>query len=70
MLLPCHTLLEAELPKPSERETDLQELRKFDLDWQFGPCTGKSIFTCTLIVGLWSFTLIFYCVEYKRYNHT
>ncbi|XP_053477896.1 DNA polymerase delta subunit 4 [Ictalurus furcatus] len=32
----------AEPPCPSEREIDLQELRKFDLDWQFGPCTGIS----------------------------
>lgn len=43
VLLPCHTLVDAELPPLSERETDLQELRKFDLDWQFGPCTGKGV---------------------------
>lgn len=41
MLLPCYTILDAEPPKLSEREIDLQELRKFDLDWQFGPCTGN-----------------------------
>ncbi|TSK22555.1 Sarcoplasmic/endoplasmic reticulum calcium ATPase 2 [Bagarius yarrelli] len=29
-----------DLSQLSERETDLQELRKFDLDWRFGPCTG------------------------------
>ncbi|XP_060780826.1 DNA polymerase delta subunit 4 isoform X2 [Neoarius graeffei] len=32
----------AELPHLSEQDTDLQELRKFDLDWKFGPCTGIS----------------------------
>ncbi|XP_029114879.1 DNA polymerase delta subunit 4 [Scleropages formosus] len=41
---------EEEPPEPPEpepesrsltpREKDLQELRKFDLDWRFGPCTG------------------------------
>ncbi|KAL7878104.1 hypothetical protein SRHO_G00047470 [Serrasalmus rhombeus] len=31
-----------EPPRPTERETELQELRKFDLDWRFGPCTGIS----------------------------
>uniref|UniRef100_A0A8C1A0U3 Si:dkey-28b4.7 n=1 Tax=Cyprinus carpio TaxID=7962 RepID=A0A8C1A0U3_CYPCA len=25
-----------------EREKDLEELKKFDLDWKFGPCTGIS----------------------------
>ncbi|KAI5617481.1 DNA polymerase delta subunit 4 [Silurus asotus] len=30
----------AEPPQLSEREVDLQQLRKFDLTWQFGPCTG------------------------------
>lgn len=40
-LLPCYSLLVAELPQLSKRESDLQELRKFDLDWQFGPCTGN-----------------------------
>uniref|UniRef100_A0A673N6V4 DNA polymerase delta subunit 4-like n=1 Tax=Sinocyclocheilus rhinocerous TaxID=307959 RepID=A0A673N6V4_9TELE len=29
-------------PQLSEREKDLQELKKFDLDWKFGPCTGIS----------------------------
>lgn len=40
MLLPCYTSLDVEPPQTSERENDLQELKKFDLDWQFGPCTG------------------------------
>ncbi|KAL7889677.1 hypothetical protein AOLI_G00019350 [Acnodon oligacanthus] len=31
-----------EPPRPTKRETELQELRKFDLDWRFGPCTGIS----------------------------
>uniref|UniRef100_A0A672QDJ6 Uncharacterized protein n=1 Tax=Sinocyclocheilus grahami TaxID=75366 RepID=A0A672QDJ6_SINGR len=38
--------LKPEPPQLSEREKDLQELKKFDLDWKFGPCTGGS-----LIVG-------------------
>ncbi|XP_030643995.1 DNA polymerase delta subunit 4 [Chanos chanos] len=29
-------------PALSERERDLQELKKFDLDCRFGPCTGIS----------------------------
>ncbi|XP_067258798.1 DNA polymerase delta subunit 4 isoform X1 [Chanodichthys erythropterus] len=31
-----------EPPQLSEREKDLQELKKFDLDCRFGPCTGIS----------------------------
>ncbi|XP_076829958.1 DNA polymerase delta subunit 4 [Brachyhypopomus gauderio] len=31
-----------EPPCLSERETHLQELKNFDLDWRFGPCTGIS----------------------------
>ncbi|KAK1791898.1 hypothetical protein P4O66_013871 [Electrophorus voltai] len=31
-----------EPPCLSERETDLQDLKDFDLDWRFGPCTGIS----------------------------
>uniref|UniRef100_A0A672QHW1 Uncharacterized protein n=1 Tax=Sinocyclocheilus grahami TaxID=75366 RepID=A0A672QHW1_SINGR len=31
-------------PQLSEREKDLQELKKFDLDWKFGPCTGPCHF--------------------------
>ncbi|XP_038130510.1 DNA polymerase delta subunit 4 isoform X2 [Cyprinodon tularosa] len=27
---------------PSAREEDLQQLKQFDLDWRFGPCTGIS----------------------------
>ncbi|XP_051559094.1 DNA polymerase delta subunit 4 [Myxocyprinus asiaticus] len=33
---------EPEPPQLSEREKDLLELKKFDLDWRFGPCTGIS----------------------------
>ncbi|XP_056591165.1 DNA polymerase delta subunit 4 [Triplophysa dalaica] len=33
---------EPEPPQLGEREKDLQELKKFDLDWTFGPCTGIS----------------------------
>ncbi|XP_027001820.1 DNA polymerase delta subunit 4 [Tachysurus fulvidraco] len=33
---------DAEPPTLSEREIELKELRRFDLDWQFGPCTGIS----------------------------
>ncbi|KAB5581466.1 hypothetical protein PHYPO_G00176070 [Pangasianodon hypophthalmus] len=39
---PSPPAADAELPHLSERETDLQELKKFDLDWRFGPCTGIS----------------------------
>ncbi|KAK3554053.1 hypothetical protein QTP70_019164 [Hemibagrus guttatus] len=39
---PSPPVADAEPPKLSEREIDLQELRNFDLDWQFGPCTGIS----------------------------
>lgn len=70
MLLPCCTLLDAELPQLSERETDLQELRTFDLDWQFGPCIGNGVFTCAIIFGLKGFTSVFYYVECKRYFQT
>lgn len=38
----CYHPSEPEPPQLSEREIDLQELKKFDLDWTFGPCTGKS----------------------------
>ncbi|XP_065151931.1 DNA polymerase delta subunit 4 [Paramisgurnus dabryanus] len=31
---------EPEPQQPSEREKDLEELKKFDLDWKFGPCTS------------------------------
>ncbi|XP_062851412.1 DNA polymerase delta subunit 4 isoform X2 [Trichomycterus rosablanca] len=37
---PSPPAADPEPPGLSERETDLQELKKFDLDWQFGPCTG------------------------------
>ncbi|XP_041959016.1 DNA polymerase delta subunit 4 [Alosa pseudoharengus] len=33
---------ESESPQLSERERDLLELKNFDLDWRFGPCTGIS----------------------------
>ncbi|NP_001243129.1 DNA polymerase delta subunit 4 [Danio rerio] len=33
---------EPEPPQLSEREKDIQELKNFDLDWKFGPCTGIS----------------------------
>ncbi|XP_063075713.1 DNA polymerase delta subunit 4 [Engraulis encrasicolus] len=33
---------EPETPQLTEREMDLLELKKFDLDWRFGPCTGIS----------------------------
>ncbi|MCI4376149.1 hypothetical protein PGIGA_G00185080 [Pangasianodon gigas] len=39
---PSPPAADADLPHLSERETDLQELKKFDLDWRFGPCTGIS----------------------------
>ncbi|KAG7333813.1 hypothetical protein KOW79_002220 [Hemibagrus wyckioides] len=39
---PSPPAADVEPPKLSERDIDLQELRKFDLDWQFGPCTGIS----------------------------
>lgn len=31
---------EPEPPQLCEDLQDLQELKKFDLDWKFGPCTG------------------------------
>ncbi|XP_069047481.1 DNA polymerase delta subunit 4 [Lepisosteus oculatus] len=31
---------ETDSPPLSEREQDLEELKKFDLDWHYGPCTG------------------------------
>ncbi|KAM9477424.1 DNA polymerase delta subunit 4 [Clarias gariepinus] len=39
---PSPPAADVEPPQTSERENDLQELKKFDLDWQFGPCTGIS----------------------------
>uniref|UniRef100_A0A673N6U9 DNA polymerase delta subunit 4-like n=1 Tax=Sinocyclocheilus rhinocerous TaxID=307959 RepID=A0A673N6U9_9TELE len=39
---PSPPIAEPEPPQLSEREKDLQELKKFDLDWKFGPCTGIS----------------------------
>ncbi|KAL1282043.1 hypothetical protein QQF64_000846 [Cirrhinus molitorella] len=39
---PSPPVAEPEPPQLSEREKDLQELKKFDLDWKFGPCTGIS----------------------------
>ncbi|XP_012692499.1 DNA polymerase delta subunit 4 isoform X2 [Clupea harengus] len=32
----------SESPQLSERERELLELKKFDLNWHFGPCTGIS----------------------------
>ncbi|KAI4881227.1 hypothetical protein NFI96_033467 [Prochilodus magdalenae] len=39
---PSPPAADPEPPRPSKREIELQELRKFDLDWRFGPCTGIS----------------------------
>uniref|UniRef100_A0A9J7XLQ4 DNA polymerase delta 4, accessory subunit n=2 Tax=Cyprinus carpio TaxID=7962 RepID=A0A9J7XLQ4_CYPCA len=39
---PSPPIAEPEPPQLSEREKDLEELKKFDLDWKFGPCTGIS----------------------------
>nr|XP_020493407.1 DNA polymerase delta subunit 4 isoform X1 [Labrus bergylta] len=33
---------EAEAETKSVREEELQQLKQFDLDWRFGPCTGIS----------------------------
>jgi len=37
-------------------EEELQRLRQFDLNWRFGPCTGRwHPYTCTLCrkPGIW-----------------
>ncbi|XP_059407600.1 DNA polymerase delta subunit 4-like isoform X1 [Carassius carassius] len=39
---PSPPIAEPEPPQLSEREVDLQELKKFDQEWKFGPCTGIS----------------------------
>ena len=43
----CSFFLDAtvsESPQLSERERELLELKKFDLNWHFGPCTGMIMY--------------------------
>ncbi|KTG11088.1 hypothetical protein cypCar_00009717 [Cyprinus carpio] len=47
---PSPPIAEPEPPQLSEREKDLEELKKFDLDWKFGPCTGAFL---TLLTNLY-----------------
>ncbi|KAM4611811.1 DNA polymerase delta subunit 4 [Polymixia lowei] len=37
---PSPSQKEAETTPVTENEKELQELRQFDLDWRYGPCTG------------------------------
>ncbi|XP_066534784.1 DNA polymerase delta subunit 4 [Hoplias malabaricus] len=39
---PSPPVADPEPPLLSKREIELHELKNFDLDWRFGPCTGIS----------------------------